>query len=73
MWNSTPATLRRAIHHETVRSVRDRVAQIRQFITGWNDPLSPFAWTKTAEEILSQQTVKTHQQRPTTVLRRKYV
>jgi transposase len=34
------------------RSVRDLVASIRTWITGWNDNPQPFVWHKTADEIL---------------------
>jgi transposase len=45
---------RQAIHRGTYRSVRDLNAKIRAYIDGWNDRAHPFAWTKTAEQILSK-------------------
>ena len=45
---------RQAIHRGTFRSVRDLVAKIRAFITGWNDRCHPFIWTKTADQILTK-------------------
>ena len=53
---------RQAIHRGTFGSVRDLTSKIRQFITGWNDRCHPFAWTKTADEILTKanrQTIST--------------
>ena len=41
--------LRRSTHH----SVRDLVASIRTWVTGWNDEPRPFVWHKTADEILA--------------------
>ena len=32
--------------------ITDLIAAIENFIEGWNDRCHPFAWTKTAEEIL---------------------
>jgi transposase len=40
------------IKRGTHRSVRDLVASIRTWITGWNDNPRPFVWHKTADEIL---------------------
>jgi transposase len=40
------------IKRGTHRSVRDLVASIRTWITGWNDNPRPFIWHKTADEIL---------------------
>ncbi|WUK77150.1 IS630 family transposase [Kribbella sp. NBC_00359] len=45
---------RQAIHRGTFRSVNDLTAKIRAFITGWNDRSHPFAWTKTADQILNK-------------------
>ena len=45
---------RQAIRRGAYRSVRDLNAKIRAFINGWNDRCHPFAWTKTAEEILAK-------------------
>jgi transposase len=44
----TTKWLRRGTH----RSVRELVASIRTWITNWNDDPKPFAWHKTADEIL---------------------
>jgi transposase len=44
----TTKKLRRGSH----RSVRQLNADIRDWITTWNDNPRPFAWTKTADEIL---------------------
>jgi transposase len=43
---------RQAIRRGTFRSVRELTAKIRTFIDGWNDRCHPFAWTKTADQIL---------------------
>ncbi len=45
---------RQAIHRGIYSSVRDLNAKIRAFIDGWNDHCHPFAWTKTADEILKK-------------------
>jgi transposase len=45
---------RQAIHRGTFDSVRELNAKIRTFINGWNDRCHPFAWTKTAEDILAK-------------------
>jgi transposase len=45
---------RQAIHRGTFGSVRELVAKIRTFITGWNDRCHPFVWTKPADEILKK-------------------
>lgn len=45
---------RQAIHRGTFRSVSDLNTKIRRFITGWNDRSHPFAWTKTADQILKK-------------------
>jgi transposase len=44
----TTTKLRRATH----RSVRELNADIRAWITTWNDNPRPYIWTKTADEIL---------------------
>jgi transposase len=41
------------IKRGTHRSVRELVASIRTWITGWNDNPKPFVWHKTADEILN--------------------
>jgi transposase len=44
-----------AIRRGTFRSVKDLNAKIRAFIDNWNDERAhPFAWTKTADEILKK-------------------
>jgi transposase len=40
------------IKRGTHRPVRDLVASIRTWITGWNDDPKPYVWHKTADEIL---------------------
>jgi transposase len=45
---------RQAIHRGTYTSVKDLNAKIRTFIDGWNDRAHPFAWTKTADDILKK-------------------
>ncbi len=45
---------RQAIHRGSFPSVRDLMAKIREFITGWNRRKHPFIWTKPAEEILAK-------------------
>src|ERR671911_359021 len=47
---------RQAIRRGTFSSVRDLTAAIRKFIDGWNERCQPFAWTKTADEILPHTT-----------------
>ena len=37
-------------------SVRDLIDAIRAFIDGWNERCHPFAWTKTADQILAHAT-----------------
>jgi transposase len=43
---------RQAIRRGTFTSVRDLITAIENFIDGWNDRCQPFAWTKTADELL---------------------
>ncbi|MBW3578938.1 MAG: IS630 family transposase, partial [Actinobacteria bacterium] len=45
---------RQAIRPGSFRSVKDVTAAIRRFIDTWNDRCQPFAWTKTADEILDK-------------------
>jgi hypothetical protein len=45
---------RQAIHRGSYRSVRELITAIRAYITGWNERAHPFAWTKTADEILAK-------------------
>jgi transposase len=47
---------RQAIRRGTFTSVKDLIAAIRRFIDGWNDRCQPFAWTKTADEIIPKAT-----------------
>ena len=47
---------RQAIRRGTFTSVPDLIGAIRAFIDGWNDRCRPFAWTKTAEQILPHAT-----------------
>jgi transposase len=47
---------RQAIRRGTFRSVRDLTDAIRRFIDGWNERCQPFAWTKTADQILPHAT-----------------
>ena len=47
---------RQAIRRGTFTSVRDLITAIEIFIDGWNDRCQPFAWTKTADEILTKAT-----------------
>jgi hypothetical protein len=44
-------------------SVKDLNAKIRAFIDGWNNRCHPFAWTKTADEILKKANRQTLQKR----------
>jgi hypothetical protein len=44
----TDQLLRRSVHKSVAALEKD----VRDWITGWNDDPKPFAWTKTAEEIL---------------------
>jgi len=50
---------RQAIHRGTYTSVKDLNSKIRTFIDGWNDRAHPFAWTKTADDILKKANRKT--------------
>ena len=43
---------RQAIRRGSYNSVKDLIAAIERFITGWNDRCQPFVWTKTADELL---------------------
>ena len=46
----TDKKLRRGTH----RSIQALEKDIRDWITNWNDNPKPFAWTKTADEILER-------------------
>jgi hypothetical protein len=48
VWKSSFRKLRRSAH----RSVTELEADIRTWITAWNKDPKPFAWVKTADEIL---------------------
>jgi transposase len=45
---------RQAIRRGTFTSVKDLIAAIEAFIDGWNERCEPFAWTTTADEILTK-------------------
>jgi transposase len=45
---------RQAIRRGSFRSVKELMAAIRRYIDGWNERCEPFAWTKSAEEILAK-------------------
>jgi transposase len=45
---------RQAIRRGSFRSVKELVAMIATFTDQWNDGASPFAWVKTADEILAK-------------------
>ncbi|MFV2013566.1 hypothetical protein ACFHVG_27720, partial [Micromonospora sp. LOL_027] len=45
---------RQAIRRGTFTSVPDLTAAIRAFIDGYNQRCKPFAWTKTADQILTK-------------------
>jgi len=47
---------RQAIRRGSYASVPQLVAAIRTFIDGWNERCHPFAWSKTADEILPRAT-----------------
>jgi len=47
---------RQAIRRGSFDSVHDLTDAIRRFIDGWNQRCQPFAWTKTADEILPHAT-----------------
>jgi hypothetical protein len=44
---------RQAIRRGTFTSVPDLIGAIRTFIDAYNQRCQPFAWTKTAEQILA--------------------
>jgi transposase len=50
---------KQAIHRGTVRSARELMIKIREFINGWNNRCHPFIWTKSADEILGRINRKT--------------
>jgi hypothetical protein len=45
---------RQAIRRGTFQSVTDLRDAIRRFIDAYNDRCEPFAWTKTADELLNK-------------------
>jgi len=51
---------RQAISRGTFTSVGDLTAKIRAVVTGWNNRPTPFAWTKTPQEILDKATRKNY-------------
>ena len=56
---------RQAIRRGSFDSVPQLVAAIRTFIDGWNERCHPFAWTKTADEILPHATRQSNFRRGT--------
>ena len=44
---------RQAIRRGTFTSVKDLIAAIKTYIDGWNERCQPFAGTKTADDILT--------------------
>ena len=45
---------RQAIRRGTHRSVTELIEAIEAFIDGWNERCEPFAWTKTADDIITK-------------------
>lgn len=45
---------RQAIRRGAFRSVKELVAKIDEFVRGWNAGASPFAWVRSADEILAK-------------------
>jgi transposase len=45
---------RQAIRRGSYNSVKDLIAAIETYIDGWNERCQPFAWTKTADQILAK-------------------
>ena len=45
---------RQAIRRGTFRSVKELIARIEVFTASWNEGASPFAWVKTADQILAK-------------------
>jgi transposase len=45
---------RQAIRRGTYRSVKELTTKIGEFIDGWNERCQPFAWTKSAGELLAK-------------------
>ena len=45
---------KQAIRRGTFTSVKDLTAAIGAFIDGWNDRCEPFAWTRSADQILAE-------------------
>lgn len=52
----TDKQLRRGTH----RSIQSLEKDIRDWITNWNENPKPFAWTKTADEILERRASYLH-------------
>jgi hypothetical protein len=53
---------RQAIRRGSFRSVKELIAMINAFTTQWNEGSTPFAWVKTADQILAKAVRK-----PTTI------
>jgi hypothetical protein len=47
---------RQAIRRGSFDSVKELTAAINRFIYAWNERCEPFAWTKTADEIIEKAT-----------------
>jgi transposase len=45
---------RQAIRRGSFRSVKELIAMINAFTTQWNEGSTPFAWVKTANQILAK-------------------
>jgi hypothetical protein len=45
---------RQTIRRGSYNSVKDLIAAIETYIDGWNERCQPFAWTKTADQILAK-------------------
>jgi hypothetical protein len=44
---------KQSIERGSFASVKDLIATIDRFISGWNERCEPFVWTKDADEILA--------------------
>jgi hypothetical protein len=53
---------RQAIRRGSFRSVKELIAMINAFTAQWNEGSTPFAWVKTADQILAKAVRK-----PTTI------
>ncbi len=45
---------RQAIRRGSFRSVKELIAMINAFTASWNEGSTPFAWVKTADQILAK-------------------